>query len=116
MVIAVVAIVWGVGGVALIYYIFNWFVEQLPRVWTSRLQPFVFVGPALVMLIWFLALPALRTLWISFFGRNGPPALPVTMLFTAPSEYITAISAEFAGLANYLGIFSDRLMLELLPQ
>ena len=47
-----------------------------PGEWTRRLQPFVFVGPAMAMLIWFLALPALRTFCISLFGRNGPPSLP----------------------------------------
>ncbi len=42
---ATVAIVWGVGGVALLYWVFNGIVERLPDVWTQRLQPFVFVGP-----------------------------------------------------------------------
>jgi alpha-glucoside transport system permease protein len=110
-VIALVAIVWGVGGVAILYYIFNRLVEMLPVAWTTRLQPFVFVGPALALLIWFLALPAVRTLYISLFGRNGPPALPVTMIFTAPGEYFTAVAAQFVGLANYGAVFTDRLML-----
>ncbi|MCB8921030.1 MAG: hypothetical protein H6662_05550 [Ardenticatenaceae bacterium] len=43
-VIALVAIIWGVGGVALLYWIFNNLVERLPDEWTARLQPFVFVG------------------------------------------------------------------------
>jgi alpha-glucoside transport system permease protein len=41
-VIALVAIVWGVGGVAILYYVFNRLVEALPVDWTARLQPFVF--------------------------------------------------------------------------
>ena len=110
-VIALVAIVWGVGGVAILYYIFNWLVELLPVEWTARLQPFVFVGPALALLIWFLALPAVRTLYISLFGRNGPPALPVTMAFTNPAEYFSAMAAQFVGLSNYVAVFTDRLML-----
>lgn len=109
--IALVAIIWGVGGVAVLYYIFNWLVERLPLEWTARLQPFVFVGPAIAMLTWFLALPALRTLYISAFGRNGPPDLPLSMLFTAPGEYFTALSAQFAGLNNFVAVFTDRLML-----
>jgi alpha-glucoside transport system permease protein len=113
-VIALVAILWGVGGVAILYYIFNKLVESLSPDWTARLQPFVFVGPAIAMLIWFLALPALRTFYISLFGRNGPPALPVTMLFTAPAEYLTAVSAQFVGLSNYVAVFTDRLMLSAL--
>ena len=110
-VIALVAIVWGVGGVAVLYYLFNKLVESFSPEWTARLQPFVFVGPAIAMLIWFLALPALRTFYISLFGRNGPPALPVTMAFTNPGEYFAAMSAQFVGLSNYVAVFTDRLML-----
>jgi len=113
-VIALVAIVWGVGGVWMLYYLFNKLVEMLSPEWTARLQPFVFVGPAIAMLIWFLALPALRTFYISLFGRNGPPALPFIMAFTNPGEYFPAISAQFVGLSNYVAVFTDRLMLEAL--
>ena len=111
-IIAFVAIVWGVGGVAILYYIFNWLVESLSPEWTARLQPFVFVGPAIAMLTWFLALPAVRTFYISLFGRNGPPDLPFSMIFTAPGEYFTALSSQFAGLNSYIAVFTDRLMLE----
>jgi alpha-glucoside transport system permease protein len=110
-VIALVAIVWGVGGVAILYYIFNKLVEMLSPEWTARLQPFVFVGPAIALLVWFLALPAVRTFYISLFGRNGPPALPITMIFTDPGTYFAALSAQFVGLSNYVAVFTDRLML-----
>ncbi len=73
-VIAGVAIVWGVGGVAALYWVFNGIVERLPDVWTQRLQPFVFVGPAVAILVWYLAFPVVRTFWLSLFGRDGPPA------------------------------------------
>lgn len=109
-IIALVAIVWGVGGVAVLYYVFNQLVELLPVQWTARLQPFIFVGPALALLVWFLALPAVRTFYISLFGRNGPPALPVTMAFTNPAEYFGAMAAQFVGLSNYVAVFTDRLM------
>jgi alpha-glucoside transport system permease protein len=111
-IITVVAIIWGVGGVALLYYMFNWLVEMLPMEWTARLQPFVFVGPALALLAWFLAIPVLRTLWISLFGREGPVALPITMLLTAPGEYFAQLTPRFVGLTNYLAVFTDRLMLQ----
>ena len=48
--ITIVAIVWGVGGVAALYWIFNWIVEMLPDEWMARLQPFVFIGPAMAIL------------------------------------------------------------------
>ncbi|NOX60370.1 MAG: sugar ABC transporter permease [Chloroflexi bacterium] len=93
-VITLAAVVWGVGGVAALYWIFNWILEQLPDVWGSRLLPFLFVGPALAILTWYLALPVVRTFYISLFNKNGP----------APENFV--------GLANYVAVFTDRLMRE----
>lgn len=91
LVLVGVAMLWGVGGVALLYTVSNWIVEQFPGEWTRRLQPFVFVGPALAILAWFLAIPTLRTLYDSFMDAN---------------------SFNFVGLANYIYAFTDRVMLE----
>lgn len=103
-VITLVAIVWGVGGVALLYWIFNGIVERLPNQWTERLQPFVFVGPAMVILAWYLAIPTLRTFWISLFNRDGPPpGLTIPELLASDS---------FVGLSNYVAVFTERVMLE----
>jgi alpha-glucoside transport system permease protein len=103
-VIALVAIVWGVGGVAVLYWIFNNLVEKLPDVWRLRLLPFVFVGPALAILAWYLAIPTLRTFWISLFDRNGPPdGLSLFQLLSSDS---------FVGLRNYAAVFTDDLMRE----
>jgi alpha-glucoside transport system permease protein len=107
-IVAAVAIVWGVGGVAILFWIFNDFVERLPDLWTARLLPFVFVGPAIAILSWYLAIPTLRTMWISFFGREGPPEI---------SGGIAGIlqvfqSEAFVGLENYVAVFTERLMLE----
>ncbi len=89
--ITVVAILWGVGGVAALYVVFNWLVEQMPPVWMRRLQPFIFVGPASAILAWYLAIPTVRTFWYSLLDRN---------------------SKEFVGLANYKAVFTERIMLE----
>ena len=91
--ITIVAIIWGVGGVAALYWIFNWLVEMLPDQWTSRLQPFVFIGPAIAILAWYLAVPTGRTFIISLFDRDG-------------------LRGAFVGLNNYVAVFTDRLMLE----
>lgn len=90
-VITTIAIIWGVGGVAALYWVFNYLVEQLPPAWMARIQPFVFIGPAMAILIWYLALPAARTFWISLFDRT---------------------STNFVGLQNYIAVFTDRNMLE----
>jgi alpha-glucoside transport system permease protein len=93
-VITIVAIIWGVGGVAALYWIFNWIIEALPELWGARLQPFIFVGPAMAILAWFLAVPTIRTFYISLFDRDGPGV------------------GQFIGLDNYVKVFTDRLMLE----
>ena len=64
LVIARVAIVWGVGGVALLFTLANVLVESLSNKWRDRIQPYVFVGPAVFFLGVFLFLPTLQT-----FGR-----------------------------------------------
>jgi len=90
-IIAIVAIGWGVAGAGLLFWVFNWLTEQFSEKWAARLQPFVFVGPAIFLLAWYLAVPALRTFNISLYDRDG---------------------ATFVGLANYVTIFTDRQMLE----
>jgi len=103
-VIALVAIVWGVGGVAILYWIFNNLVERLPDLWRARLLPFVFVGPAMAILAWYLAIPTLRTFWISLFDRDGPPE---------GLSFLQLLSSEsFVGLSNYVAVFTEKLMLE----
>jgi len=102
--VAVVAIIWGVGGVALLYWIFNGFVERLSDEWTTRLQPFVFVGPAIAILAWYLAVPTIRTFYLSLFGRAGPPD---------DMGFFAALGSDaFVGLSNYKAVFTDPLMLE----
>lgn len=85
-----VAVVWGVGGVALLFVLTNWMVERLPQAWTARLRPYVFVGPAIAVLAWYLALPALRSLYLSFYNAN---------------------TTEFIGLDNYVFAFTSPEML-----
>jgi alpha-glucoside transport system permease protein len=102
--IASVAIIWGVGGVALLYWVFNSIVERMPDQWTERLQPFVFVGPAIAILFWYLAFPVVRTFWLSLFGRDGPPR---------GANIIEALqSPAFVGLGNYVSLFTERLLQE----
>ncbi len=86
-----VAIVWGVGGVALLYVVTNWLVMKLPKKVAKTLQPFVFVGPAVVIMGWFLAVPVIRSLIASF--RNY-------------------LGTEWVGLENFKFAFTDPRMLE----
>lgn len=108
-VITLVAIVWGVGGIAMLYTLFNAAVERLPDVWMSRMQPFVFVGPAMAILGWFLALPTIRSFWISLFARDGPPGGITIWQVWRWGEALG--SDRFVGLDNYVAVFTERIMM-----
>jgi alpha-glucoside transport system permease protein len=88
---AIIAILWGVGGVAALFTTANLLVEALADKWQRRIQPYIFVGPAILLLAWFLAIPTLRTIYQSFFNAD---------------------SSSFVGLDNYISAFTDRQMQE----
>jgi len=86
IVIAVVALIVGVGGVWALFLAMNHFVSQLPIRVRDTLLPYVFVGPALVVLLVYIVLPSIRTINLSFMDRRGE---------------------VFVGLANYVFSLTD---------
>lgn len=88
---AIIAIIWGVGGIWALFSVANFVIEQMPDVWKRRLTPYVFVGPALAILIWYLALPTARSFIASLYNANG---------------------TEFVGLANYIYAFTSNDMVQ----
>jgi alpha-glucoside transport system permease protein len=88
---AIIAIVWGVGGVAALFAVTNMLIESLPNAWRSRLLPFMFFGPGVAILFLFLTIPTLITLYQSFYNND---------------------TTQFVGLQNYIATFTDRSMLE----
>ncbi|WMT42004.1 hypothetical protein RE628_06075 [Paenibacillus sp. D2_2] len=89
LITAVLAVLWGVLGVYFLYYSFNLAVEKYPDHLRSKILPYIFIGPAAILLGWLLIVPALRTFYLSFFNAS---------------------SDKFVGFGNYAAIFSDRLM------
>jgi alpha-glucoside transport system permease protein len=90
IVLTIIAILWGVGGIAGLYFLSYWLISKLPATWNRRILPYLFVGPALVILSWYLFLPTLRSLYLSLFNET---------------------SVEFVGLANFIFCFTDEDML-----
>ncbi|MBO8171510.1 MAG: sugar ABC transporter permease [Bacillaceae bacterium] len=86
---AALAVLWGVVGIYFVYLSLNWVVEQYPQHLRQKMLPFVFVGPAVLILGWLLVFPTLRTLYLSF---------------------LDAQSVNFVGLSNYVAVFTDRLL------
>ncbi len=91
--IAIVALLIGVVGVWALYLVTDNLVSILPGPIRETVRPFVFVGPALVILVVYLVYPAALTAYLSFFGPR---------------------SEEFVGLENYAFVFtSDDMLLAL---
>ena len=88
--VSIFAIIWGVAGVGFVFYQLNYIAESLPYNIKGRVVPYIFVLPASLLLIYTLGWPTLRTIYLSFFGRNGE---------------------TFVGLANYADAFTSRIML-----
>jgi alpha-glucoside transport system permease protein len=91
IVTTIVAVIWGVGGVAALFFSANMVIEQFGDAAKAYLRPFVFVGPAVFMLGWFLFVPTLRTIYLSFLNND---------------------STQFVGLRNYAFALTDRSMIE----
>jgi alpha-glucoside transport system permease protein len=90
VIVVAVAIVVGVLGVFFLYWAMNRAVELLPARYREGVRPYVFVGPALVILSVFLVYPVINTLLISLKDATGQ---------------------EFVGLDNFKFVFTDEAML-----
>ena len=88
--VALVAIAIGVGGVYALFWAMNRFVDWLPGRVRETVRPYVFVGPALVVLSVFLIYPVLNTILLSIKDARGN---------------------EYVGLDNYEFVFTDESML-----
>lgn len=83
---AVVGMVAGLGGAALLFYFANVFVESLPQRFAQGLIPYVFLLPAFGMITLMLLYPTVQTINYSFANND---------------------STAYVGLDNYVAIFQD---------
>ncbi|MCP3996697.1 MAG: sugar ABC transporter permease [bacterium] len=63
--IAIVALIVGIGGVWVLFITANALVDRLRITWRHRLRPWVFVGPAVALLAFFLVFPTINTIYTS---------------------------------------------------
>ena len=67
---ALIAIVGGVLGAMVLFWLLNKLVEMFPPKWEERLKPYVFIGPAVAAIAVFLVFPAVQTVQGSFYNAD----------------------------------------------
>jgi alpha-glucoside transport system permease protein len=90
LLVILVALVVGVGGVFALFWAMDKLVNLLPSDLRETVRPYVYVGPALVILSVFLVYPVINTILLSFKDETGQ---------------------SFVGLDNFRFVFSDPSML-----
>ena len=93
LLVVVMALIIGVLGVFGLFYAMNWLTMRLPERYRHFVLPFVFVGPAIVLLTIFLVYPTIVTFKLSFQNAQGE---------------------GFVWFENYIDIFTDSGTLEAL--
>ncbi len=118
---AVLAVLAGVGGAMVLYFVLNFAVERLPGKWEHRIKPYVFIGPALLVIGLFLIYPAVQTFVYSFANDDstafvgfqnytellGSEAFRRTLLNTLLWIIIVPVVVVVMGLA--VAVLADRL-------
>jgi alpha-glucoside transport system permease protein len=68
---ALLAIVAGVGGALVLFWLLNQLAERLPSKWEERLKPYLYLLPALAVITLFLLYPAIQTIVYSFANETS---------------------------------------------
>ena len=66
-----VAVIWGVASVVLLFYSLNLLAQNLPSKAYNKIVPYIFIGPAILIMGWYLLIPTIRSLYLSFLDKNS---------------------------------------------
>lgn len=84
------AVIWGTSSVILMFYSLNLLAQLGSLKFYNAIVPYIFIGPAVLIMGWYLFIPTLRSFYLSF---------------------LDARSQTFVGLDNYIYLFTDQTML-----
>jgi alpha-glucoside transport system permease protein len=85
------SLLWGIGGVWLLFVLVTSIIDLLPMRIGRNIMPWVFALPAISLVFYYLLVPTFRTFWLSLLDDK---------------------SIDFVGLTNYAWAFTSKPMLE----
>ena len=85
--IMVIALAIGIGGIWALFAGMNSLVDLLGQTWSRRVRPYMFIGPAVVMLLGYLVVPAIATI-VASFTEKGAPAKSWGYVLTSPEMWL----------------------------
>ncbi|MEW5991397.1 MAG: sugar ABC transporter permease [Chloroflexota bacterium] len=85
--IMVIALAIGVGGVWALFAGLNSLVDLLGQTWSRRIRPYMFIGPAVFMLLVYLVVPAVATI-VASFTEKGAPEKTWGYVLTSPEMWM----------------------------
>src|SRR5919112_6865148 len=84
---ALIAVVGGVAGAVVVYYLLNKIAELLPGRWEDRVKPYLYLLPAFAAIGLYLIYPTIQTFVYSFANKR---------------------STEFVGFDNYINLLGSK--------
>ncbi|WP_084959325.1 carbohydrate ABC transporter permease [Thermoactinospora rubra] len=118
---AILAVVAGVGGALLLFWVLNRLAELLPGRWEAWLKPYLYIGPAFLAICLYLIYPAIQTVNYSFANADSTAYVGVenyTSLLGSPGFrstlvntllWIVIVPAATIGLGLGIAVLADRL-------
>ncbi len=82
-----IALVIGVAGIWALYAGLNAATDLLGRRWSGRVRPYVFIAPAVVLLVGYLVIPAIATI-VSSFTEPGAPDKTWGFVLASPDMWL----------------------------
>ena len=89
---ALLAVVIGILGAMLVFWVLNKLVELLPGKWEDRVKPYAFLFPAIAAIGVFLIYPAVTTVYASFFGPKD--AFDDSLVFVGMKNYVKLFTTD----------------------
>ena len=67
----ILAIIWGVASVLLFFYSINLIAQNFNTKIYNKIVPYIFIGPAVLIMGWYLLIPTVRSLGLSFLDKKS---------------------------------------------